>query len=267
MLEPPGGTCSLEQPRRASNNGSIGNGLQGMQTWYGVEVNDETASALPLPHLLLVDPKPLTRGCLFAGLSGAPSIASISAISAVEELQPLASVRASFDAVIVNLGADWFDDMILAETIAPIRAALPDTAMLLLTSRTDLACLAAALHRGIRGYLTTDLSLDNTLAAIRLVCAGCLIYPGSSLTAMTDRQPLAADRASARSDARIEAAKLTPRQNEVLQCLAMGMPNKGIAFHLNMSESTVKAHIQGIMRRVGAVNRTQVVALLGADNS
>lgn len=267
MLEPPSGTCSLDHPRRVSNNGSIGSGLHGMQIWHGVGEGDGTTNALPLPHLLLVDPKPLTRGCLFAGLSGAPGIASISAVSAVEELQPLASSRVSFDAAIVNLGAEWFDDAILAETIAPVRTALPDAAMLLLTSRIEPVCLAAALHRGVRGYLTTDLSLDNTLAAIRLVCAGCIIYPGSSLILMTDRQSLAVDRTASRGDTRIEAAKLTPRQNEVLQCLAMGMPNKGIAFHLNMSESTVKAHIQGIMRRVGAVNRTQVVALLGAESA
>src|SRR3546814_15096283 len=59
------------------------------------------------------------------------------------------------------------------------------------------------------------------------------------------------------------SVKLTPRQAEVLQCLATGMPNKSIAFHLKMSESTVQAHIKEIMQRVGAAHRPQVVALPG----
>ena len=44
------------------------------------------------------------------------------------------------------------------------------------------------------------------------------------------------------------------------------MPNKTIAFQLKMSESTVKAHIKEIMQRLGAANRTQVVALMGRND-
>src|SRR3546814_1827850 len=58
------------------------------------------------------------------------------------------------------------------------------------------------------------------------------------------------------------SVKLTPRQEEVLQCLATGMPNKSIAFHLKMSESTVKAHIKEIMQRRSEEHTSELQSLM-----
>jgi len=54
-------------------------------------------------------------------------------------------------------------------------------------------------------------------------------------------------------------ADLTPRQQQVLAALKLGLPNKLIAVKLKLSENTVKMHIQHIMRKCSAHNRTEAV--------
>jgi DNA-binding NarL/FixJ family response regulator len=54
-------------------------------------------------------------------------------------------------------------------------------------------------------------------------------------------------------------AELTPREQQVLEGLELGLPNKLIAARLNLSENTVKMHIQHIMRKCSAHNRTEAV--------
>ncbi len=54
---------------------------------------------------------------------------------------------------------------------------------------------------------------------------------------------------------------LTRRQQQIVPLIAQGLTNKEIASHLSLSEQTVKNHIHGIMRRVGAVDRLQVIDL------
>ena len=54
---------------------------------------------------------------------------------------------------------------------------------------------------------------------------------------------------------------MTPRENDVLRLLAEGLPNKGVASRLEVSEHTVKFHVNSIMGKLNAQNRTEAVAL------
>lgn len=208
-------------------------------------------------HILIVDPQPLTRNCLIAAMEGASNLASITAVNGVQEVQRLIDDGEVFDAVILNIDKRPIDEHGLSAALTPMLVTLPDTPLLLLASCTTPACLTMAFRLGVRGYLATETALSVTLEAIRLVCGGWMIYPAFKQNEMPP-VGYSEDELSAR---------LTPRQEQVLQCLATGMPNKSIAYHLNMSESTVKAHIKEIMQRLGAANRTQVVALIGKNDS
>jgi DNA-binding NarL/FixJ family response regulator len=63
-----------------------------------------------------------------------------------------------------------------------------------------------------------------------------------------------------------DPSQLTPRQIDVLERLRLGRSNKHIGRDLDMSEATVKVHVRQIMRKLGAVNRTQA-ALLAVDRT
>lgn len=210
-------------------------------------------------HILVIDPQPLTRGCLVAAIKGASYLASITSADGVAAVLHLVDDGATFDTAIVNLDRMVTSEDGLIEALMPLKRAIPDTPLLLIAACTTPACLSAAFRHGVRGYLASDTSLSATLDVIQLVCGGWMVYPAFR------HEDAAANSASASIDDVI-AARLTPRQEQVLQYLIKGLPNKSIAYHLQMSESTVKAHIKEIMQRVGAANRTQVVAMLGKSD-
>lgn len=211
-------------------------------------------------RLLLVDSKPLTRGYLAERLRSELEGPVID-IGDAQEVHDLAAGGGRFEAVILNLGDEAFDADRLHRMIAPVRSHFPDCSVLLLSSRTDQGSTVAALGEGVQAYLTTDRRLDATLDAIRLVCSGWVVYPHTMLLHL---RPLLRDMPGlpAMTDSSIEPGDLTPRQTEVLQCLAAGMSNRDVASQLQISQSTVKAHVKAIMLRYRAANRTQAVALL-----
>ena len=206
-------------------------------------------------QLLIIDPMLLTRGCLIAAIQSADPHASITGVASIEDAAPAIRDGASYDAVLINLSANGRSGDSLKAAIGPVRAALPDNALILLAGSGEQADIAAAFREGVRGYLTAETRLTTTVDAIRLVCAGWAIHPPLQMSGLGELDAEDRQRPA-------WSTLLTPRQLQVLRLLAKGMPNKSIAFALDMSERTVKAHVKAIMQRLGAANRTQIVARL-----
>ncbi len=115
--------------------------------------------------------------------------------------------------------------------------------------------LRAAFECGVRGYIpTTSTTLEVAIEIIHLVKAGGIFVPPSSLSSRRVELPTTHNPITT-------TQKLTPRQMAVLDHLKQGHTNKVIAFELNMSGSSVKTHIQNIMKKMNARNRTEVVCL------
>ena len=104
------------------------------------------------------------------------------------------------------------------------------------------------------GYLLRETADGaDIVGAIRAVAAGLVVLDRSLLKSSA---PLA--RLSFRADS---GETLTPREREVLQLMAQGLPNKSIAKRLNISLHTVKFHVASILTKLGASSRTEAVAL------
>ena len=101
---------------------------------------------------------------------------------------------------------------------------------------------------GALGLVPRDVEAERLLATIGAVSKGMLVFdPEMAPPALQDgrRPPQAAD--------------LTPRELEVLRLLAEGLANKAIAHRLDVSEHTVKFHVNSILGKLGAQNRTDAV--------
>lgn len=207
-------------------------------------------------RLLIVDPRSLTRGCLVAAMRGAPGIGAITAVAGIKEALEHVEAGMDFDAVLASVSGDAIDAAPLAELSLSFRMALRDAAIIILSASIESAHILSAFRQGARGYLTTDTPVPAMVDAIRLIAVGWAIHPPVDLDMYLRAAPTSDGMAAL-------TARLTPRQSEVLRYLVTGMPNKNIAFQLGLSERTVKAHVQEIMQRIGAANRTQIVALLG----
>jgi len=209
---------------------------------------------LPL-RLMIIDPRSLTRHCLVAALEAGGGFEQIIAVSSVTEaVEALAGAKAP-DAVVLNLASDPFVDDGLRNIVNAIREVAPTSGIVMLTAHAVRSHATIALRVGVQGFLDSDTSLETTIEAIRFVARGWMIYPGFEYS--PDAQPL--------GDAPVRdlpSMGFTMRQLQVLDGLEQGLTNGAIATTLQVSERTIKAHVKEIMRRVGASNRTQVVAMM-----
>ncbi len=107
---------------------------------------------------------------------------------------------------------------------------------------------------GLQGYLPLSSSVDVAAAAIRLIVAGGAYFPRIRSSAGDAAAPILLDRAPAAAEPDI--AIFTPRERAVLELLGRGLPNKLIAYELNMSLGTVKVHVHNIISKFKVRNRT-----------
>ena len=132
------------------------------------------------------------------------------------------------------------------DAIAAIRQEHPQARIIVLTTYEGDALARRALKAGVVGYMLKDMIRTELLEAIRSVYAGSRYIP----------QKIAAELAEhyAQDD-------LSEREIEVLREVALGTSNKTIATRLFISEATVKAHVQNILAKLGASDRTHAVSI------
>jgi two-component system nitrate/nitrite response regulator NarL len=146
-----------------------------------------------------------------------------------------------------------------------LRAACPEARILMLTVSEAEDDLAAALKAGAHGYLLKTIDGDALSAAIRRAIAGESVVAQE----MTSKL-VAAFRQSASSGGAADAGgeppprELSPRETEILREIGGGASNKEIARRLSIAESTVKIHVQHLLRKLEVASRVQL-ALIARD--
>jgi len=129
-----------------------------------------------------------------------------------------------------------------AEAITQIRGEFPGARIIVLTTFDGDEDIYRAVQAGAQGYLLKDMFFEELEAAIRKVHAGARLIPGS---------------VAERLAARMSSSELTGRELEVLRQIVDGKSNKEIGSVLNISEATVKSHINNILSKLGVSDRTQ----------
>ena len=134
---------------------------------------------------------------------------------------------------------------------------LRDLPVVLLAEILDPQTTAQALRMGARAVLPAELPRPQLLAALEAVSRGFLVaMPVEAETIVAVSQI-----PSATNGVEELLEPLTPREQEVLRMLALGLANKEIAARLNISEHTVKFHVAAILGKLGAASRTEAVAV------
>lgn len=135
------------------------------------------------------------------------------------------------------------------KSIEAIHRLHPGLPIIILSGEESREQMSALLATGAAGYIPKSSSAGVMISAIRLVLAGGIYVPPQLVSNALG--------GSERSMATHPDAPLTERQVDVLRLLAEGKPNKVICRELQMSEGTVKAHINAIYRHLGVANRTE----------
>ena len=162
----------------------------------------------------------------------------------------------------VRLAAELQPDVVLMDLNMPgvsgvealqlILQDLPQMVVLMLTVSENAADLGATLRAGARGYLLKNIEAEQLGQAI------CRAAAGESVIADAMTAKLVSQFRAGQNAPQADYDKLTPREREAMACLARGQSNKEIARQLDVAESTVKIHVQNILKKLKLSSRVQI---------
>jgi DNA-binding NarL/FixJ family response regulator len=193
-------------------------------------------------RVLCADDHPLIRKGIASILANEPDMQLVAeaadgqeAVRLFRELRP--------DVTLMDLRMPELDGIAATRVI---RAEFPDARVIALTSYDGDQDIYRALEAGVRGYLLKEAIHTDVLGAIRTVQAGRRLVPQKVAERLSEYFPQVA---------------LTPRETEVLALVADGLGNREIAERLGRSSGTVKIHVENILDKLGAADRTQAVTI------
>jgi two-component system nitrate/nitrite response regulator NarL len=220
-------------------------------------------------RILVVDDHTLFRRGLMALLSREPQFEVVGdaadageALRRAQELQP--------DLILLD---NHLPGVRGVDALPSLREAAPGARVLMLTVSEDEQDLADALKAGAAGYLLKTIEGDALAAAIRRVMAGESVLAQemtSKLVAAFQGASNVMRSAAAPASAAPQASSplldsLSPRERDILRGIARGASNKEIGRELGIAETTVKIHVQHVLRKLDVSSRVQA-AVLATEN-
>ena len=202
------------------------------------------------PHyrLVIADDHPLFRGALREAVAGLVERAEIAEAGTFEEVPKLLDKGGEVDLVLLDLtmpGVRGFSGLML------LRAQYPSVPVVVVSANDDPAVIRRCMDFGASGFIPKTLGIEEMRKAVMAVLKGEVWTPPDvDLTREVDAE-------AAGLMARL--ATLTPQQVRVLMMLSEGLLNKQIAYELDVSEATIKAHVSAILTKLGVESRTQAV--------
>jgi len=199
-------------------------------------------------RIAIVDDHPLFRDALNQSLRSAFSSLQTIEAGTMAELTELLDSETGIDLILLDLhmpGVQAFSGLIF------LRAQHPQIPVAIVSATDDPFTIRRAIDFGASGFVPKSQPVDQIRRAVEAVLAGDIWTPPeidiSSIAASQDEEIIA------------RVSKLTPQQVRVLMMLSEGLLNKQIAYELDVSEATIKAHVSAILQKLGVDSRTQAV--------
>lgn len=201
-------------------------------------------------HMVVVDDHPLFREALVGTLQRLHPDCRVSAAASFEQLQNLLEQESDFDLVLLDLHLPGRHGL---SALAWLRGRHPQIPVLLISAHDDARIVQRALADGAAGFLSKSADSETIEQAIGRVLEGQTWVPDGLKSH---------ENGDDETDLVRRIGELTPQQYRILLMLGDGLLNKQIAWELEITEATVKAHMTAIMRKLEVSNRTQAVTLL-----
>jgi two-component system, NarL family, response regulator DevR len=204
-------------------------------------------------RLLIVDDHEVVRQGLAALLDRRPNFQVVAEAGTVEEALAQAR-RHRPDIVVMDVR---LPDGSGVEACREIRAELPETRVVMLTSFPDDEAVLSAIVAGAAGYLLKQIRARDLVSALEAVGRG-----ESLLDPAVTEKVLARVRQIASGEIHDELAGLTPQERKILMLVAEGKTNKEIAGEIFLSDKTVKNYVSSILAKLNLERRAQAAAFV-----
>jgi two-component system NarL family response regulator len=194
----------------------------------------------PKIRVLVADDHPVVRHGIMANLNPQPDMMVIA--EAGDGLEALASIKELLpDIVLLDLRMPGMDGL---DVLAELKALEVPSKVIVMTTFESEEDVHRSMKAGARGYLLKDSCQEEILDAVRRVALGETYLPARVVQKIAEglRKP-----------------ELSPREIEVLQCVAAGKSNKEIGTQLFIAEGTVKTHVKSLLEKLSVVGRTGAI--------
>lgn len=201
-------------------------------------------------NVLIVDDHPLFCDALSMTLQSVAHIREIHTADRLEDALEMIAGGLNPDVIMLDLNLPDVDGL---DGLARLKAAV-NVPVIVVSSMTDNRVISQAIHGGASGYVPKHSQRDVFRIAFETVLKGGVFLPDGCV--LIDQ-----DHSNEQSDAVTRLTTLTNQQSRILQLICEGKLNKQIAYDLSIAETTVKAHVTAIMRKLGVQSRTQAVLI------
>ncbi|MAW88335.1 MAG: DNA-binding response regulator [Phyllobacteriaceae bacterium] len=204
-----------------------------------------------MARFLIIDDHPLFREALHSALKSVyPEAEALEARTIAEAQEILSGSSPSFDLALLDLNIPGVQGF---EGLLQLRTAWPRLPVVVVSGHEDNRIIREALSYGVAGFIPKSVRKADLAAAISEVMDGAVYVPASYEAGPANEE------SQDRAELVKRLATLTPQQLRVLQMLRQGLLNKQIAYELQVGETTVKAHVSEILRKLSVYSRTQAV--------
>ena len=201
--------------------------------------------------IIIADDHPLFRQALLGTLKTKFSYTQWLEAQTIAELELQLNNNKDSDLLLLDLnipGAHGFN------TLIHVRNHFPQIPVVVVSAHEDHNTISKAIKYGATGFVPKSTPVEDIFNAIVTVLSGGVWLPESFQQSQEDGNS---------NDIAQKVASLTQQQYRILMMFAQGMLNKQIAYDLNVSEATIKAHATAIFRKLDVRNRTQAVIVIG----
>lgn len=205
---------------------------------------------LDFTSALIVDDHPLFCDALSMTLQAVAHIQNLRTASSLQSAIETIKENEPIDLVLLDLNlpdVEGLDGLVRIRNIT-------SSPIVVVSSMVDQRVISSAIHSGANGFVPKHSQRRVFKAAIETLMHGEVFLP-------PDFELLEGAALTSKDDAIERLASLTNQQARILQMICEGMLNKQIAFDLSIAETTVKAHVTAIMRKLGVQSRTQAVLM------
>ena len=202
-----------------------------------------------MTKILIVDDHPMFREALRGAVQSALTGAELFEAGSIDGASDVIRGEPGIELVLLDLsmpGTSSFDGLML------LRSSFPRIPIMIVSGLDDPRIVREAIRLGAAGFVSKSVDKATLSEALAEVLGGSVFVPAQLSQQLSDVE-------AASQNIATRVAELTPAQLRVLQLLRHGRLNKQIAHELGVSETTVKAHVSEILRKLNVVSRTQAV--------
>jgi DNA-binding NarL/FixJ family response regulator len=198
-------------------------------------------------RVVIVDDHPLFRNALKLALGAAFPAMTFEEAGNLTQLNGILEKDSDYDLVCLDLkmpGVQGFSGLVY------LRAQFPAVPVAVVSGSEEPPIIRRALDLGASGFIPKSTPPDVMRKAFETILAGEIYAPALAAPSAADKEA---------DDLARRLATLTPQQVRVLMMLREGLLNKQIAYQLDVSEATIKAHVSAILTKLNVDSRTQAV--------